>query len=605
MSAELKDLYAPAPVTERGKAVHLGKGTKNDDIVYCTGNNVFWRSVSNPLKADMYSEHQTATTCARYSPSGNYMATGDAHGTVRVWATDNEEKILKIELKVLGGAIKDICWSEDSQRIAVCGDGSDRFGAVFMWDSGSSVGEISGHAKSINAIDFKQTRPFRVVTASEDAAVNWFEGPPFKYKGSKKDHSRFVNCVRFSPDGSKFLSVSSDKTGFFYDGKTGEKLDYALNGDMHKAGIYSIAWSSDSKQVATCSADKTIKVWDAENGTCVKTFSPGGDKPGVNDMQVGLIWNNDELVSLSLSGALNYNDFDNVNAPKKIVYGHNKFVKALAFDASSGKFYTGSYDALMLEWDVETGNNKGFSGTGHGNEITRIRIQGDNIVSGARDDTVRITPKSGSYDEGASVSCDGQVEDVACHGADLVLAAARNEVAIIRGGKKVGALGGIDWEPTCVAISHSGETAAVGSKDNKIRLYTIGQDSLAETKVLDGLRGSPTRLSFSNDDKTLATCDSNRDILLWDMATHGIKQRGWEFHTAVVRDLTWSPDNLHLASASLDGCIFVWSVEQPTKRIKIHQAHKGGCNAVEWVNDVTLLSIGDDCTAKTWSVSHH
>ena len=57
-----------------------------------------------------------------------------------------------------------------------------RFGAVFLWDSGSSVGTISGHIKTINSLSYKPTRPFRIVTASEDHSTCFFEGPPFKFK---------------------------------------------------------------------------------------------------------------------------------------------------------------------------------------------------------------------------------------------------------------------------------------------------------------------------------------------------------------------------------------------------------------------------------------
>ena len=61
---------------------------------------------------------------------------------------------------------------------------SRRYGHVFLWDSGSSVGEITGHSKTINSIDYRPTRPFRVVTAGEDKLVGWFEGPPFRFKTS-------------------------------------------------------------------------------------------------------------------------------------------------------------------------------------------------------------------------------------------------------------------------------------------------------------------------------------------------------------------------------------------------------------------------------------
>ena len=55
---------------------------------------------------------------------------------------------------------------------------------MFLWDSGSSVGEIIGHSKPVNAIDYRPVRPFRVVTAGEDKLVNWYEGPPFRFKSS-------------------------------------------------------------------------------------------------------------------------------------------------------------------------------------------------------------------------------------------------------------------------------------------------------------------------------------------------------------------------------------------------------------------------------------
>ena len=51
---------------------------------------------------------------------------------------------------------------------------------MFLWDSGSSVGTVSGHSKAINSVDYKPTRPFRICTAGEDTDVGFFEGPPFK-----------------------------------------------------------------------------------------------------------------------------------------------------------------------------------------------------------------------------------------------------------------------------------------------------------------------------------------------------------------------------------------------------------------------------------------
>lgn len=66
-----------------------------------------------------------------------------------------------------------------------------------------------------------------------------------------REHSNFVNCVRFAPDGSKFITVSSDKKGIIYDGKTCEKLGELSSDDGHRGSIYAVSWSPDGKQVLT------------------------------------------------------------------------------------------------------------------------------------------------------------------------------------------------------------------------------------------------------------------------------------------------------------------------------------------------------------------
>ena len=214
--------------------------------------------MSNPLDADVYTEHTTDCTVAKYAPSGFYIASGDASGKIRIWDTINAEHILKIELPVLAGPVTDLAWTEDSKRIVAVGDGREVFGAAFMFDSGSTVGEISGHSKTINSCDVKPNRPYRAATGGLDNLVNFFPGPPFKFDHSGKDHTRFVNCVRYAPDGSVFVSAGSDKRVYVYDGKTGEKkavFDDEKNGG-HTAGIYSASFSADSSKLLTASADK-------------------------------------------------------------------------------------------------------------------------------------------------------------------------------------------------------------------------------------------------------------------------------------------------------------------------------------------------------------
>lgn len=64
-----------------------------------------------------------------------------------------------------------------------------------------------------------------------------------------REHLNFVNCVRFSPDGNMFLTVGSDKKGFLFNGKTGEKLGELSMEDGHSGSIYAANWSPNGKQV--------------------------------------------------------------------------------------------------------------------------------------------------------------------------------------------------------------------------------------------------------------------------------------------------------------------------------------------------------------------
>jgi len=129
---------------------------------------------------------------------------------VRIWDTTQKTHPLKKEYQFLAGAVRDVGWAADSQRLAVVGDGRDRFGHVFLLDTGTSNGALTGQAKPLNSIDFRPARPLRIVTASDDYSVALFDGPPFKFKNLLQRHTRFALCVRYSPDGSLFASGGAD-----------------------------------------------------------------------------------------------------------------------------------------------------------------------------------------------------------------------------------------------------------------------------------------------------------------------------------------------------------------------------------------------------------
>ena len=250
--------------------------------------------MDDPSDSFVYYGHNNPVTVAKFSPSGCWVASADDTGKVRVWAWDNPEHTLKVEVPAFSGKIIDLDWDPESKRIVAVGDGKQLSAKCFMWDTGNSVGEMIGHAKRISTVSYKPSRPFRIMTGGEDFKTCWYTGPPFKIDHTNSDHTKEVWCVRFSPDGNKLASVGADRRIVFYDAKEGTKTSEVVEGGAadngaHTSAILHCCWSPDSAQLATCSLDKTVKVWDAATGACVTTYT-SGESPTVADMQCAVAW---------------------------------------------------------------------------------------------------------------------------------------------------------------------------------------------------------------------------------------------------------------------------------------------------------------------------
>ena len=123
--AQLSETYACVPTTERGRGILISGDPKSNSILYCNGRSVIIRRLDRPLEVAVYGEHGHQATVARYSPNGEWIASADVSGTVRIWGAYNDH-VLKKEFGVLSGRIDDLQWSPDGMRIVASGDGKGK-----------------------------------------------------------------------------------------------------------------------------------------------------------------------------------------------------------------------------------------------------------------------------------------------------------------------------------------------------------------------------------------------------------------------------------------------------------------------------------------------
>jgi len=391
-----------------------------------------------------------------------------------------------------------------------------------------------------------------------------------------RGHQNWVCSVAFSPDGTRLVSGSADRTIRLWDVSTGECLE-TLSG--HSNWVMSVAFSPDGTRLVSGSADRTIKLWDVSTGECLETLSGHGH--GV--WSVAFSPDGTRLISGSADRMLRLWDVSTGEALQTLK-GHEHGVWSVAFSPDGQLIASGSADQTVRLWDVSTGECQQTL-VGHNNWVWRVAFSPDgrSLASGSADQTVRLW----------KVKRDTE-KDTKTRQCLRVLSGHSNWV----------------WS---VVFSPDGNYLISGSEDRTLRLWSSRSGQCLKT--LQGSSNWVWSVAFSPDGHTLASGQGDRLVHLWAMTsgdmTSGAPSTTLAGAQNAIWSVTFSPDGNLLASGNEDGKVHLWSIDKqqnsnqnPEK--SSYRSFSGHAKSI-WSVDFdakgeTIASGSADLSIKLWDV---
>lgn len=604
------------PSTKRGFGYHFryGAGTKNGkvgrEMIYTNGKSVIMRDITDPAKINFFSDHTEDVTAAAISPSGEWVCSGDCVGDMKIWGRTNQDA-----RKFCGPSVKsvtDIVWDGEGKKVAVVGHGAaGRYAKICDWVTGTEVGGIQQHTGTLISVDYRKQRPFRIVCSGEDNNVSFHEGPPFKYKsilvgGTDAGHSGYPNKVLFSPGGEFYLSVGSDRKIILGDGKDGQKIrEIESKENGHSAAIYSFDWSDDGKEFVTVSADKTAKIWNLESGEVTTTFTIAED-PQLDDMQMGVLWSGNDIVTVSLSGVINYLDRDAPAQPKQVIEGHKAKVTDMVTN-KKGRIYSCDSSGKVCAWENFIACS--FAGLGHvvkgerkGVKCIALSADCNILVSVGSDDKLKYNNATeAKWDEGG-VALPKAVRSITCGRASDMVACTTNDSVLIyktKGSEPLTIT--TSYTALCVAFSADDGSLAVGGSDDHVHIYDTSSGEEIHTQTTFNQKCESAE--YSPDGKYLA-CGTRGNTLIFDKAWEQKNPTDWSFHSAKVVAVRWSPDGSKVATLGADYKLICWTDVENWKPVRAEKTlvHRVDVTTAAWLDNDHIITAGGDSLMKVWSV---
>jgi WD40 repeat protein len=411
-------------------------------------------------------------------------------------------------------------------------------------------------------------------------------------------HDAPVLSVAFSPDSTRIVTASDDKTARLWDAATGAQLALLKGHDR----VISAVFSPDGTRVVTESADNTARVWDAITGTQVALlkghggrvrgaiFNPDGTRVATfSEDHTVRIWN-------STTGAL-----------IAVLEGHGDLIFSLAFSPDGARIVTGSVDRTARVWDAATGSQMLLL-EWHDNTVLAVAFSPDgaSIVTASADATARVWNAVTGAPTTLLLGHEGPITSATFSpdGTRIVTSSYDTTARVwdTVTGAQTALLKGHEGTVPSAAFSPDGKRIVTASWDDTARIWDTA--SGAQMAVLKGHERGVLSANFSPDGKRIVTGSYDKTARVWDTVSSAssaqiVLFRG-KFNTAQV---AVSPDGRRIAVAYFNSPAGVWDLATGAEIALFNGYEKNIKKAVFSPDSTRIVTASDDKTARVWDAA--